>query len=101
MADIIDELLGCSDNELMQKSGLDVRFQKLKDSLAEANKFSGELRQELADEIEEMIAPRLSGESLEWRIEDAQRKQERQARTNKAVMNDSDPESIIDDLEGC
>lgn len=103
MADIIDKLLEMSDEELMKKSGLDDRFTRLKEQLGEAAKLSGEARKCVADEIDEMLAPRLSENSLEWRIKDAKREEERkkvlEQKSGASVMEESDPATMVEDME--
>lgn len=75
MADLISELVGKSDEDLMKAVGLGSKLKTIRDNLAEADKLSGEERKTVLKSLERKIAPSsYAFEDLEWDIKHAKQK---------------------------
>lgn len=90
MADQIKALLALDDAELSVKLGYAKKIESFKEDLMEADKLTGEARDEVNEKIDQMLTPNIWPEDLKHSIERAKRK--------GAKGNKTTPASVLD---GC
>lgn len=74
MADAIDTLKAMDDAALMKKMGLTSQLEEFKTALDEASKLTGKARKYVLDDLERQLEPRIYGDSLKWRVEEAKKR---------------------------
>lgn len=71
--DLIKQLVGLSDQELMARTGMAKRLAAMKENLAEADTLTGKAREEFIEKLDERLTPRIDGYDLDWMVKDAKR----------------------------
>ena len=88
----IKNLVGKSDEELLELLGYASKVEEFKENLAAADKLEGKAREKVEERIEKMFTPHVYPDEIKWAIEDATRK----SKSGKEAMNDCSCASVLD-----
>lgn len=76
MADIISELVGLEDAELLSRVGLDKQLKNVREGLEAANALEGKARTKVVEDLERRMAPSpYVFEDLKWQAKQATQKE--------------------------
>lgn len=74
MADLISETLAKDDAAIAKLLGVDAKVKEFKDSLAEADKLSGDARKRVLNKLQRQLTPHVYPDELKWAVEEEGRK---------------------------
>jgi hypothetical protein len=91
----VKDLVGKSDEELIELFGFKEKVANAKEELEKIDKLSGKAREEAESRISKMFEPHVYPDEFKWIREDAERAARRK-QTGKEALCDCSPASVLD-----
>lgn len=91
----IKDLVGKSDEELMEVFGFKEKVANAKEELAKIDKLTGKAREDAEERISRMFEPHVYPDEFQWIRESAERKAKAK-QSGKEALCDCSPASVLD-----